>query len=284
MKRIITAVLAVFITANAYSQNIISAREAGMGSASAITDGGPAAVFSNPAALALADTAGPHFFFNFETGGFARGVYSAAASFQHDNLGYAAVGYTYADMNEGQADSYFPYAVHLVSFAAVSYSNRLFYNFTYGATFKGYFDYDGGASLYEYGVDAGFTYQPLLDMEFFVAGAARNLLFGVYKGGEADRELSPGYTLGVSLLLLDGVLNLKYDAVKNQSEPRYISRAGVEIKIFDAFYLRGGTDDLNPSAGAGFVYQGAAFDYAVRFYNGSAAHTLSLNLSWQVEK
>ena len=51
-----------------------------------------------------------------------------------------------------------------------------------------------------------------------------------------------------------------------------------------AFYLRGGTDDLNPSAGAGFVYQGAAFDYAVRFYNGSAAHTLSLNLSWQVEK
>ena len=90
------------------------------------------------------------------------------------------------------------------------------------------------------------------------------------------------YKAGVSLALFGDIVKLVFDTVKEENYDNLIYRGGVEFKIFDYFFLRGGVDEKYPVAGLGIKYEGYKLDYAFVYnkYDLGDNHVVSLEFMW----
>ncbi len=163
----------------------------------------------------------------------------------------------------------------------LTYSNIMTYQLRYGITLKGNYQDLVGYKALGYSVDIGVQFQPLLDQELYFGIMLQNIIGALYWDKSGEDMLSI-YKAGVSLGLWEDTVKLVFDVVKEENYTAVIYRGGVEFKMFEYFFLRGGVNEKSPVAGLGIKYEGYKLDYAFIYdkYELGDDHVISLEFMW----
>ena len=165
--------------------------------------------------------------------------------------------------------------------SGLTYANKANYQFRYGVTLKGHYQDLMSYKATGYSIDAGFIFQPMLDQEIFFGVMLQNVLGQLFWTDYSEDILSI-YKAGISMKLFEEVLRINMDVIKEETYEDMIYRVGVEFKILEYLFLRGGIDERYPVAGAGIRYDAYKFDYAYTYdkYELGDVHQFSLVVMW----
>lgn len=263
----------------------IGSREVGIGSANTASADGVNSIYWNPAGLLSADA------FSWKLGSFysieSEDKYYAflgiaARTEDYGNFGAALINYGITNIelfdesgiNNGTTSD----SEYILCF---SYANKINYQIKFGSTLKAHYHNLAGYKGLGYSFDTGFIFQPLLDKEIYFGIMLQNL-FGDIFWDESKEDILSIYKFGLSIALFEDTVRFNIDAVKEENYESIIIKSGVEFKIMQYFFLRGGLDDRYPVLGAGIKYEQYQVDYAYIYnkYDLGDNHQISLILMW----
>ncbi|MCH8485282.1 MAG: hypothetical protein LAT75_00350 [Candidatus Cyclonatronum sp.] len=220
-----------------YAQQVLGARQVGMGQAVTAAGDGAWAVFANPALSAGSPRSVS--FYGIRNYGFAELTDAAMAATYQVLGGVAASGlHTYGDELYRETRLRLGYSYGYAGFYAgfaLNYTHLLIQG--YGSA--------GAAAI-----DIGLAWEVIPELRF--GARAANLNRG--RAGEAREELPAEFALGLAYTISEKAL-FALDAVKDVRFPLAF-RAGLEMELSHAFVLRGGltTAPQTFSAGAGYRF------------------------------
>jgi hypothetical protein len=263
----------------------VSAKETAMGGAGTAGAEGVNAAYWNPAGLTRMGT---YYWqaatmYSIET--YDRHYAYIAAARQSEDTGNMAV--SFINYGVGKIDIYDESGTltgtkgNMEYLLGFTYANKINYQVRYGLTLKGLYQDLVGYKGTGYGADLGFVFQPLLDQEIFFGIMLQNVL-GLMAWEGYNDDLMTSYKFGGSGSFFDGVFGVSFDVIKEETADALIFREGLEFKVLDYGFIRGGLDGLNPAAGLGIQYGGYKIDYAYSYdkYGLGDKHQISLVFMW----
>jgi hypothetical protein len=263
----------------------VGAEELAMGSAATAGTAGVNSVYWNPAGLTRIDASNFQVasMYSFETLDRHHAYLGAAMHIENfGDMGLSLINYGITNIplldDKGAAAGNSQDEEYA---AGLSYANKISYQLRYGATIKGHYQDLVGYSGIGYSLDLGLIFQPMLDQEIYFGLMLRNLAGSMQWQGYSEDMMSE-YKAGVSMAMFDDALKVSLDAVKDEGTDDVVVRGGVEFRLFQMMFLRGGIDDKYPSAGAGLKYENYKIDYAFVYdrYEMGNVNQVSVALIW----
>lgn len=132
---------------------------------------------------------------------------------------------------------------------------------------KSYMGFNGDIAFYR-------AFGDMWDMGIII----KNLIPVGLKYEESEEKFIPSIRVGACLKLLDKQLKFAVDAEKYFIESNPVIYAGLEYKLFNILYLRGGYNTIGDlTTGIGISYQDIFFDYGVGINELTISHKFALS-------
>jgi len=274
-----------FDKACSFLRDGIGSKEVAIGGANTASTEGVNSIYWNPAGLQNSDT------FSFKLGS----MYSIETEDRHHaflglsmktdeygSFGAGLINYGIANIDLFDETGY---SKGLTSdseyIVALSYANKINYQIKYGTTLKAHYHDLVGYKGLGYSCDFGIIFQPILDKELYFGLMLQNLFGEIFWENAKDDILSI-YKIGMSVSLFEEIVKFNFDIIKEENNESIITKGGVEFKIMQYFFLRGGLDEKYPTLGLGIKYEPYQVDYAYVYnkYDLGDIHQISLILMW----